>query len=527
MSSNLSQSALDEIKAEVETFLRSAAHPVAVENGSELFDPARVEWRLTFEFGKLLFEAWQPGRSIVRRIEEVACRGSQSLALFVRKPGGGASAVLEFRAAGKGAASCRRNSRDEFRRELVAFLERQYPEWSFERVSSRSDRERSLSAWYARGLARRGQSGWAFAALAPSESPAAMDAALAYGLNWLDTLRRVRTEMAISGLKLFLPPAALQLTAHRAAWLDPHAVQIQIFEWPCTADRLRPVDIKDFGNVETRLTPRRRCEPWLERHHEFLRHVFGDLLMRVDLVPDSSGARLSIRVLGIEVARLEGQIISRLNWGLEGDGRTYQEEDLGTLREFLNRVIEVRSAASTEKSDRLYCLQPERWLESLLVRDLSKLDPALSASGAYPQVPAFSGGDRGVVDILGVLRDGRLAVVELKLDEDIVLPLQGLDYWLRVKWLIERAQFGPSGYFLGFELAKAAPRLYLVSPAFRFHSSNERIIRYLSPAVEIVKVGLNQQWREGIKVLFRRRVHPPDSLAQIGPQSPSGLRQKA
>lgn len=510
MSSNVPPSALDEIKVEVETFLRSAEHPAALEDGLEIFDPAGVEWRLTLEFGKLLLEAWQPGRSIVRRIEDVAYRESQGLGLFVRKPGSRVTTVLELRAAGRQASASQKNSRDGLRRELLGFLERHYPEWRFERMSSRSDREHSLSAWYARGLARRGRTGWAFIALAASESFAAMDSALAYGLNWFDILRQTRTDLVVSGLRLFLPSAAIPITAHRAAWLDPQAIQVQIFEWPYATGGLEIIDIKDFGNVETRLTPRRRADPWLERHREFLQHVFGDLLRHVDLVPVSSGSGISIRVLGVEVARLEGQIIARLNWGLEGDERIYQEEDRGALREFLLRVIEVRCAASREKADPLYRMQPERWIESMLVRDVSRLDPALSASEVYPQVPAFSGGDRGVVDILGVLRDGRLAVIELKLDEDIVLPLQGLDYWMRVKWLNERAQFGPSGYFPAFELAQAAPRLYLVSPAFRFHSSNERIIRYLHPAVEIVEVGLNQQWREGIKVLFRRQAHPPE-----------------
>ncbi|MGH9354750.1 MAG: hypothetical protein ACRD10_01305, partial [Terriglobia bacterium] len=510
MSSNLSNTALDEIKAEVEIFLRSSEHPVAVEDGLELFDADRVEWRVTVEFGKLLLEAWQPGRSVVRRVEDIAYRDSQVLGLFVRKPGSGVREVLELRASRQRAGPPQNDSRHAFRNELLAFLKDQYPEWRFERVSSRSDRERSLSAWYARGLAQRGRSAWAFIGLAASEPVAAMDAALAYGLNWFDTLRRTRADVVLSGLKLFLPPAAVQLTAHRAAWLDPQAVQVQIVAWPGPSGQPQTLDIRDFGNVETRLTPRRRPDLLLDRHREFLGRVFGDLLTQVDLIPGSAGATLSIRVLGIEVAQVEGQIIPGLDWGLEGERRAYREEDLGALREFLRRAIEVRSAASHEKTDALYRMQPERWLESLLVRDVSRLDPALNSASVYPQVPAFSGGDRGVVDILGVLRDGRLAVIELKLDEDIVLPLQGLDYWMRVKWLNERKQFSPSGYFPGVELAQIPPRLYLVSPAFRFHSSSERIIRYLHPSIEIVKVGLNQQWREAIRVLFRRDVHPPE-----------------
>jgi hypothetical protein len=37
-----------------------------------------------------------------------------------------------------------------------------------------------------------------------------------------------------------------------------------------------------------------------------------------------------------------------------------------------------------------------------------------------------------MAEVLTVTRQGRPAVVELKADEDIHLPLQGLDYWSRV-----------------------------------------------------------------------------------------------
>ncbi len=38
-----------------------------------------------------------------------------------------------------------------------------------------------------------------------------------------------------------------------------------------------------------------------------------------------------------------------------------------------------------------------------------------------------------MIDVLTLTREGRLAVLELKADEDIHLPLQGLDYWARVR----------------------------------------------------------------------------------------------
>ena len=69
-----------------------------------------------------------------------------------------------------------------------------------------------------------------------------------------------------------------------------------------------------------------------------------------------------------------------------------------------------------------------------------------------------------MLDVLTCTLDGRLAVLELKADEDIHLPLQGLDYWARVRWHQQHGEFTRNGYFAGRELSSAPPLLYLVAP---------------------------------------------------------------
>ena len=59
----------------------------------------------------------------------------------------------------------------------------------------------------------------------------------------------------------------------------------------------------------------------------------------------------------------------------------------------------------------------------------------------YGQVPQMAGGARGIPDLLAVDRTGRLVILELKASQDIHLPLQGLDYWMHVKWHLERGEF--------------------------------------------------------------------------------------
>ena len=105
--------------------------------------------------------------------------------------------------------------------------------------------------------------------------------------------------------------------------------------------------------------------------------------------------------------------------------------------------------------------------------------------------------------LLAVERGGRLAVLELKASEDVHLPLQALDYWMRVKWHLDRGEFGAKGYFPGIELHNQAPRLLLVSPALDFHPSNESVLRYFSPRVPVERVGVGLEWRKELKVMLR------------------------
>ena len=494
------------LQQELETFIRSLRHPIVVEDEVELFDLTAARWKLTVEFGKLLFESWNTTRSIARRVETVAYRDRGRMGVFARKPGGRETGTLEFRdlEQPENVGRARAADRARFRKEFVALLEREYRGWSFERVSNRSDLEHSFSTWYTRGLARQGRAGWAFLGVAESESLAAADAVLAHGLIWLDWLRAHSQHTTVAGLKLFLPPAAVHLAAHRGACLNNRAMQIEILEWKPGNIHPASIDIKDFGNVETRLAPRRQGELMVEAHRPLLQEMVGDSLGQIDLVADSSANFTSVRVRGLEVARVEGQINPQIYFGLEGSYRRLEEGNRPEFRRFLKQVLEVRHARSPSKTHEYYRLQSERWLESLLLRDITRIDSDLVPECVYPQVPAFSAMDRGIIDILGVTRRGRLAVIELKVHEEINLPVQGLDYWLRVKWLQGRGQFQERGYFQGVELSDAPPLLYLVCPAFRFHSTIERVIRYLAPSIEIIQVGLNDQWREGVRVLFRR-----------------------
>ncbi len=128
----------------------------------------------------------------------------------------------------------------------------------------------------------------------------------------------------------------------------------------------------------------------------------------------------------------------------------------------------------------------------------------------YQQVPAFAAADRAMLDLLTVTRGGRLAILELKADEDLHFPMQALDYWIRVHWLQQQRDangegtLGQNGYFPGVPLSLDAPLLYYIVPALHVHPSMDTVLQHLSPAIPWKLIALNEGWRKERKVIFRK-----------------------
>ncbi len=153
-----------------------------------------------------------------------------------------------------------------------------------------------------------------------------------------------------------------------------------------------------------------------------------------------SGTELAFHLHGLEFARVRmgysGNSFNsaqEITFGAGANETPLTEENASELRDLVARLF-ARRIAGGDKRDPLYRMQPERWLESVLRSDVEPLDAHLDPKHVYTQVPAFAAADRGMLDLLGVTADGRLAVIELKADEDLHLALQGLDYWVRVRW---------------------------------------------------------------------------------------------
>jgi hypothetical protein len=472
------------------------------EDGEWLASLAGFRSEIRTQGKQTLIHLWSPETSFVRRILRISACESDRIQLEVQKFGLAKSARLEFLGAARPRTAAR-IGREQFKARFGRMLAEQFPDAQAESLTTAADLKRSFSALYTRGVMSEGRSSWAVMAAAPSENSVAFDGILSFGLLWLDWARQHADRRAVEGLRLFLPEGQTRVTMERSRALSSTA-GLEVYEFGQHNFQIRRVEASDRGNVESWLAPRRDAELALAAASETINRVRALLPQDADAIEVSvpTGTRdVCFRFRGLEFARRsEGQMYC----GLGDERRPVNGPQALELVRLLAKLAQGRTCLSFETNDPLYRAAPERWLETMVRCDPTRLDARLDPEHLYSQVPALAAGERGIIDLLGVTRDGRLVVVELKASEDLQLPLQAVDYWLRVRRHLVEGDFQRYGYFQRVALRPEAPLIWLVAPSLRFHPANEVQLRYLSPDLKFSRIGLNENWRCGLQVVFRQ-----------------------
>ena len=523
----------EQIAAALECFLAEHAKAVVTEEGKVLFDMRAAKYSLTTEHGRCTLQLWSEERNIVRRVTAAVERGAlrdRMLRLTTQRFGQTRPGSLEILAdRDRRTPSTREATRVRYLRALERVMLRgggsgdAWGEWKAEGFRTAMDLEKSFGPAYARGSLVHGHEAWAAIAVNAEETQATVDGILTLGVLWLAHCREnAGGRRLYRGLRLIVPKGMGTLTASRLAWMNRDAAQWELWEFDEKTEEMEQRDAADHGNLTTRLIHAPNEEAARERFAEAAARVMALVPERMREAVEQriqSGAEMTFRLHGLEFARVRmgyaGESFNRvqeITFGAGANETPLTEENADDLRELVGRLF-ARRSESGDKRDVLYRMQPERWLESELRRDVSLIDAHLDAAHVYTQVPAFAASDRGMLDVLSVDKGGRLAVIELKADEDLHLALQGLDYWVRVRWHHQQnpdagsglGEFERHGYFGGVRLAEGDPRLYLVAPALRVHPATDVVLRYLSPRVEWVLVAIDERWRRQIKVVWRKR----------------------
>jgi hypothetical protein len=164
------------------------------------------------------------------------------------------------------------------------------------------DLEKSFGPIYARGVLRRGRSVFAVLGVNQYETQASIDAALTFGILWLDACRhQLDQRLLVEGLKLFLPAGTSALTRERLVHLHSGAAKWQLYEYDERHDAVEEIDFSDRGNIATHLVRCPNEAAVLERFEESIHQVLGRLPEAEVAV--LSTAEVALRWRGLEFAR--------------------------------------------------------------------------------------------------------------------------------------------------------------------------------------------------------------------------------
>jgi hypothetical protein len=472
------------------------------EDGHWLADLSGLHLEFRQEGRNSLVHLWSDDRNLTRRVLRVKERAKGRIILEVQRFGRKAPGTLEF-IQKNSQRSPGRITREQFRGSLQRILAESFPDATVESLTAAPDLEHSFSGLYVRGRMHQDTREWALLGAASGESAAAIDGMLAFGILWLDWVRNRGGNRAVVGLRLFVPHGASNALRARASALSTVA-RTQIFELDQINGRMRKTDSTDTGNLESWLVFRNEAESTVAQARESIARIHALALNNPAAIATRVPAgtnEVSFSFRGLEFARWSKD---GLSFGL-GDSREPLTQAAQPKLEQLIRSLERhRDALAGHKNHALYRAAPERWLETIVREDPSKLDAQLDPRHLYAQTPALAAGDRGVLDLLGVTNRGRLVVIELKASEDIQLPMQAVDYWLRVRRHQREGDFQRFGYFAGVELSSDPPLVWLVAPGLRFHSAMDILLKYVSPEIQVTRIGLNENWRRSLKVIFRQ-----------------------
>ena len=488
----------DQLRTKLQDFL--AVGSVEIRDAAGRITPsAPLSWEVRGGESKPLLHLWTDNCNLTRRVICILEQTDTRVLLSVERFGKSRPDRLELVRVDF-QRSAKVVSREDFCSRLERILAEQFPDEEVEKISVASDLEHTLSRVYVRGISRKGSTRCAFLAVPERESPDALESSLTFALLWLDRARQAAANRNLSFLRLILPEGKSAAVAYRLSALSSR-LAVQVCELNLFDERIERVEPCANGNVSTWLVPRRESQLLLDRSEEALSPI-------VALAPEAI-TRHAVPAEQEVVLRFRGLAFSR--WGEQGVrfGVTAAMEGLSCATqhklEKLNQHLKrFRDSRASDTRHPLYRALSDRWLQALIAQDITRVDLNLDAAHFYEQVFAQTAGQHGVLDLLTVTRSGRLAILELKASENPDLPLQAADYWQRVRRHQAEGHFARYGYFPGLELQDLPPLLYLVAPALRFHPTTDVLLSYLTPEIEVVRVGLAESWRRGIRVVMRQ-----------------------
>ena len=491
------------------TLIQEHAEWLVVSAGESLL-LRRAEIDIAFSHGRLLLSCWTEKGSRTWRIHDWQWNG-RMLVLNASRKMGAERALLELipRASASAITATIRTAR-QVRCDRIAKLACDHsPQTRIERCALSPGTRRGQPGRYARILLRCKGERIAVTGPVIASRASSVDAFLSATLLWFTRTRERTKPPYIEQLWLILPDELLKPACYRLALLRESLRNIiRVFS---VDDDLRELTLVSFPS---------RDELWKRKLVRFppvpnadlsehIRSIIAHAPEAVDVVNARHGHTL--RYFGLPFARVRSLLgVERVWFGIDAAHcRLLDEHSWRDWENLLHDLREHRSASSLDHRHAFYRTAAEAWLESLLRRDITKLDPGLIIAPLHAQFRTAHSGKLGIrpIDLLALRQDGRLVVIELKASEDREHVLQGADYWRRVEAHRRRGHIARAKLFGEKRIKDEPPLVYLVAPTLRVHPSFQTLARCISSEIEIYRLDINEDWRNGIRVMRRLRVN--------------------
>jgi hypothetical protein len=362
---------------------------------------------------------------------------------------------------------------------------------------------------YARILLRKKRERIAVTGSVVSLHPASIDAFLSSALLWFKrTSDRLRPPY-VEQLWLIVSDLVLKATFYRVTLLRESLQRIiRVFKVDDDLTIIEPLscpDRHDFWKKRLARFPPVQPANLTKQTLAIISQAPG----AIDVVHARHGETL--RYYGLPFARVRTLLDTERVWfGINAAHRRILDDTtVPEWQTLLDELQRHRSASAVDHRHELYRSAAEAWLESLLRKDITKLDPGLIIAPLHAQFRTAPGGKLGIrpIDLLALRQDGRLVVIELKVSEDREHVLQGADYWRRVEAHRRRGHIAKAKLFGERTISDESPLVYLVAPTLRVHPSFQTLALCIANDIEVYRFDINEDWRSGVRVMRRMRVN--------------------
>ena len=511
MSTRVNTSArLEAARSKIAERLAAHAEWFLTLNGGDSEALRRSELDIAVSYGRLILTSWTEKGSRTWKIFDWELTG-EKLMLRASRRMGAERPLIELipRAAASAIALTVKTARQQRATQLGQIACSIQPSAKLERAALSPGARRGQPGRYARILLRQKHQRLAVTGSVAASKASDADAFLSAALIWFKRTSERARPPYIQQLWLVVESDLVKSTVQRVAMLRQSLREaIAVFEVDQQLTELKLVEVPAREDLWKRKLARFPPVPDAQSS-EIAKQLIKLAPDAIDVVTARHGETL--RYFGLPFARVRRVMESERLWfGVESARRRLLDEQ--TENEWQNLLVELiehRSATASDQHHALYRNAAEAWLESLLRRDITRLDPGLIIAPLHAQFRTARGGVLGVrpVDLLALRRDGRLVVIELKVAEAREHVLQGVDYWRRVEAHRRRGHIARAKLFGDRKISNESPLVYLVAPTLRVHPSFNTLARSIDPDIEIYRFDINEDWRAGVRVMRRLRVN--------------------